>query len=467
MALAFRKSGMSPFRIQRPQSIVWLLFGINLVNFFDRQIFAAVTEPVRHEWGLTDSQLGWLVTAFTLLYAVVGLPLGRLADVWKRGRLLTAGLAFWSGLTFLSGLSRNFWALFGARLGVGIGEAACAPAASSLIGDLYRPAERARAMSVFMLGLPAGVALSYVVGGAVAQRWGWRAVFYIAGIPGLLLAGVSIFLAEPLRGRAEAVTAGSGHRPGSPTRLILSIPTMRWIIVSGLLHNFIMYALTFFLPSFLMRHHQATLRTAGAVSALVIGIVGALGMLVGGWLGDRVRKMRPDGRMLLAGTAMLAAAPAGLSALLLPQGALLPFMVLQGIAAFLMYVYYATVYATIHDIIEPGLRGRAMAIYFFAMYLLGASLGPVATGWLSDFLAGHAAAASGFAATGTPAIPEAFRAAGLRQAMFLIPALGTVLAAVLFAGAATVGGDIRSMQAWLMQSRRAESSSATGSGEPC
>jgi MFS family permease len=449
MALALRRSGMPPFRIQRPRSILCLLFGINLINFFDRQIFAAVTEPVRREWGLTDSQLGWLVTAFTLLYALVGLPLGRLADVWKRGRLLTAGLAFWSGLTFLSGLSRNFWALFGARLGVGIGEAACAPAASSLIGDLYRPAERARAMSVFMLGLPAGVALSYVVGGAVAQRWGWRAVFYIAGIPGLLLAGVSMFLTEPLRGRAEAVTAGSGHRPGSPTRLILSIPTMRWIIASGLLHNFIMYALTFFLPSFLVRHHQATLQTAGAVSALVIGIVGALGMLVGGWLGDRVREMRPDGRMLLAGTATLAAAPAGLSALLLPQGALLPFMVLQGIAAFLMYTYYATVYATIHDIIEPGLRGRAMALYFFAMYMLGASLGPVAIGWLSDFLARRSARMSGIPWLQVAGVPEPFRAIGLRQAMFIIPALGTVLAAVLFAGAMTANRDVRKLQDWM------------------
>jgi MFS family permease len=446
--------------IRSSRSVLWLLFGINLINFFDRQIFAAVTEPLRREWVLTDTQLGWLVTAFTLLYALVGLPMGRLADAWKRNRLLTAGLALWSGLTFLSGWSRGFWTLFGARLGVGIGEAACAPAASSLIGDLYRPAERARAMSVFMLGLPVGVALSYVVGGAVAQHWGWRTVFYIAGIPGLLLAGVSMFLVEPLRGRSEAISAGAGHRPGSPIRLILSIPTMRWIIASGLLHNFIMYALTFFLPSYLVRHHQATLQTAGLVSALVIGTVGAVGMLVGGWLGDLVREMRPNGRMLLAGVAVLAAAPAGLSALLLPQGALLPFMVLQGIAAFLMYTYYATVYATIHDIIEPGLRGRAMAVYFFAMYVLGASFGPVATGWLSDTLARHAAVVSGLAGISAPGIPEQFRAVGLHRAMFVIPALGTVLAAVLFAGAATVRKDIRSMQEWLNHTQQADPSLA-------
>ena len=148
-------------------------------------------------------------------------------------------------------------------------------------------------------------------------------------------------------------------------------------------------------------------------------------------------------------TAVLAAAPAGLSALLLPQGALLPFMVLQGIAAFLMYTYYATVYATIHDIIEPGLRGRAMALYFFAMYMLGASLGPVAIGWLSDFLARRSARMSGIPWLQAAGVPEPFRAIGLRQAMFIIPALGTVLAAVLFAGAMTVKRDVRKLQDWM------------------
>lgn len=158
-----------------------LLLAVNLLNFFDRQILASVIEPLRRDWGLSDTQLGWLVTAFTLLYAVVGLPLGRLADTWRRNLLLAAGLALWSGLTCLSGFCRNFWQLFAARLGVGIGEASCAPAATSMIGDLYPPPQRARAMSVFMLGLPAGVALSYLIGGAIAQHYGWRAVFFLAG----------------------------------------------------------------------------------------------------------------------------------------------------------------------------------------------------------------------------------------------------------------------------------------------
>jgi MFS family permease len=405
-----------------------------------------VIEPLRHDWRLSDTQLGWLVTAFTLLYAVVGLPLGRLADVRRRNLLLAAGLALWSGLTFLSGLCRNFWQLFAARLGVGVGEASCAPAASSLIGDWYRPEERARAMSVFMLGLPVGVALSYLVGGAVAQHYGWRAVFFLAGIPGLLLAVAVLCLPEPARGLVEVSEVGAARRPGSPGRLVLGIPTMRWIILSGVLHNFIMYAFTFFLPSLLLRYFGATAQDAGLASALIIGTVGALGMLAGGRLGDAIRGRRDDGRMLVAAAAVLLAAPVGLIALLLPADEFIPFVALQAVAAFLMYAYYPTVYATIHDVIEPALRGRAMAIYFCAMYLLGASMGPVATGWLSDLFARRAAAMAG-------PIPEQFRALGLHQAMFIVPALTLLLAAVLYAATRTTPRDIARLEFWAQAQR--------------
>ncbi len=428
----------------------WLavLFTVNLINFFDRQVLAAVTEPLRHEWNLSDTELGWLVAAFTLLYATVGLPLGRLADLWRRKYLLSVGLALWSCMTFVSGFCRSFWPLFAARLGVGIGEASCAPASTSLIGDLYRPSQRARAMSVFMLGLPIGVALSYLLGGACAQRYGWRAVFFLAGVPGLIVSGSVLMLPEPARGRSEEISLGTGRRPGSAVGLILGMPTMRWIIVSGLLHNFIMYAFTFFLPAFLIRYHNVSIGTAGFVSAVVTGAVGVLGMYASGWAGDAVVTRRPNGRMLVAGTAVLAATPLWFLALLLPGGAILPFVVLQGMAAFLMYTYYANVYATIHDVVEPVLRGRAMAIYFFAMYTMGASMGPVATGWLSDLLARRAALAAGVPLTVQAAVPEQFRALGLHQAMYIIPCLALLLAAVLFAGASTIWSDIRNLQNW-------------------
>src|SRR5262249_37629285 len=139
-----------------------VLVGINTMNFFDRQILPAVQEKIRRDWGLSDSELGWLGTAFILLYAVVGLPLGRLADVGRRQWILAGGVGLWSLMTLGSGLAWSFASLFVLRLGVGVGEASCAPAATSLIGDLVPPGRRARALSLFMVGLPMGLALSFL-----------------------------------------------------------------------------------------------------------------------------------------------------------------------------------------------------------------------------------------------------------------------------------------------------------------
>src|ERR1700737_335321 len=208
-----------------------VLFAINTMNFFDRQIGGALGEPIRKEWGLSDSALGALGTAFTLLYALVGIPLGRLSDRAPRKTILGVAVLIWSALTSLSALTRSFWQMFATRLGVGAGEAACAPAATSLIGDLFPPARRGRAMSVFMLGLPIGIALSYLVSSFVAHAWGWRAAFLVAGIPGVICAIAVLFIDEPARGMAE--TRAVAARAGSPWRTLLAIPTMWWLILSG------------------------------------------------------------------------------------------------------------------------------------------------------------------------------------------------------------------------------------------
>src|SRR5262249_22604357 len=163
-----------------------VLLAINTMNFFDRQIPGAVAEPLRIDLKFNDKMLGWLNSAFTILYAIVGVPLGRWADVGRRTRILAAGVTLWSIFTALSGLARDFWSLFAVRMGVGIGEASCSPAANSLIGDFVPPERRARALSIFMFGLPLGLALSSIVSGNIGD-WSWRAAFFIACIPGLIL----------------------------------------------------------------------------------------------------------------------------------------------------------------------------------------------------------------------------------------------------------------------------------------
>ena len=192
---------------------------------------------------MSDGAMGALGTAFTLLYAFVGLPLGRLADRTGRKWILSVGVFVWSLTTAASGLAGNFWQLFVLRLGVGVGEASCAPAATSLIGDLVPANRRAKALSLFMLGLPVGIALSFAVSGTIARSYGWRPAFYVAGIPGLLCAIAVLFVREPKRGATEMHNIGGRKREGSPYRLVLSTPTMRWLIISGALHNFNMYAL--------------------------------------------------------------------------------------------------------------------------------------------------------------------------------------------------------------------------------
>jgi MFS family permease len=326
---------------------LFVLFAINLLNFFDRQLPGALAEPIRREFHLSDTTLGLLGTVATLMYALVGLPLGRLADKWSRTRLIAIGTAAWSLLTAASGLAQNYAQLFVSRLGVGLGEATCAPAGQSLIGDLFPPHQRARAMGIFMLGLPAGLSLAYFSAGAIGAAFGWRAAFLFACIPGLLFA----------------------------------------------------------------------------------------------WLADKMSAKRRDGRLLCAACSMAVAAPSIFFALNQPKGSIAAFMLLMAIGTMTMFVYYATVYAAIQDVIEPRLRGTAVAIYFCAMYVLGASLGPLGLGLLSDHFAHRA-----MVVAGAGAMTEAFKASGLHSAMYAIPVLAVLASLVLFAGSRTVEGDIRKQE---------------------
>jgi len=423
-----------------------VLFGINALNFYDRQIPAAIMEPLRKEWVLNDSTMGWLSTAFTLFYALIGVPLGRLSDSWARTRLLSIGVAVWSLLTATSGLTWNYWSLFVTRLGVGAGEATCAPASNSMIGDLFPLYQRARALSFFMLGLPVGVFLSFWLSGRIAHSYGWRAAFYIPFLPGVALAALSLAIREPRRGAAEEANNAGRCRAGSPYALIFGLPTMVWIIASGALHNFNMYAVNSFMVAFLSRYHHLSLKDATFTAAVVLGAVGVIGLVAGGWLADQVGKRRTGGRVLVAAIAMLLATPCIYFAIEQPAGAVPTFMLLMGSGSLLMFVYYAGVYAAIQEVIEPALRGTAMALYFCAMYVFGASFGPPITGWLSDHLARKA-----MAQAGATAMTEQFKAAGLHHAMYLIPLLCLVLGFVLLAAARAMPADVERLRRWMRE----------------
>jgi len=425
-----------------------VLFAINTMNFFDRQILAAVNEPIRIQWNLGDGAMGVISTAFTLIYAAVAVPLGRWADQGRRTRILGIGVAFLSLFTAASGMAWSYWSLFAARIGVGVGEASCSPAANSMIGDLFPPAQRARAISVFMLGLPVGIFLCYwltgmIVEGAVpyvGSENAWKVPFFFATIPGLILAVVAFRLPEPLRGASEHGRAAD-RVGGSPWRRLLTIPTLWWIIVSGALHNFNAYAVNAFLPAYLGRYHGLGLRQANTISAIVLGAVGVIGLLGGGVAADWARRKSERGRMVLGSLCLLVLIPCLFLALRQPPGAILPFMLLTEFGWSFFFVYYVTVYPTIQDVVEPELRGTAMAIYFFAMYVLGGAFGTTALGFLSDHYARRA-----MLDAGATVLSESHRAVGLHDALLIVPANAVILALILFAGSLTVRRDMERLR---------------------
>jgi predicted MFS family arabinose efflux permease len=406
--------GEQPVRSQAVGPSLAVLFLVNVLNIYDRQVLSAVVEPLRHSFHLSDTELGLLPTLFTVVYAVAGLPIGRAADTGSRRSLLAGGVAVWALLTALGGTVVSYAGLLATRVGVGIGEAVCAPAATSWIGDLVPAAHRARAMAGFMMAIPIGIMLSLAISGPVAQAYGWRAAMVLAAIPAMALVPAVLWLPEPNR----AASASAGRHSFS----FLRVPAFWWIAASGAIVNSALYSFSYFLPAFLTRVHGLTVGQAGIWTGIGSGVAGIAGAAAVAVFGDR----REEGRMRLAALAALLAAPPVFWALRQPVGKAAEVTVLAMVGYGLLQTYYGLVYAALHDVVAPSLRGTAMSAYLMVSYLCGASFGPLLTGRLSDRFA-HAAASSGLGL-------EAAKAVGLHEAMYVIPVLCVLLAAVLWCG---------------------------------
>ena len=403
-----------------------VLFALNFMNFYDRQVVGAVGEKIKAEWQLSDGQLASLTTAFVLLYALVGIPFGRLADTGSRRLVLSRGIAVWSAFTALSGAAGSFVVHFLFRMGVGVGEASLAPTANALISDLFPPQRRARALSVFMLGLPLGLGASYLVSGIVAKATGgWRPALYVAAVPGFVLAVLALFITEPRREAKTPDRAATASREPAVEviRAILRIRTMWWIMASGALMNLVMYAVGAFSASYYIRYHGLEIDIANRYNAVVFGLGGGLGTLIGGWLGDRAGRHGAAGRLRLATIGCLIAAPLFWLALEQPRGSAAGFAGYLFAAVLALYFYYSSVYAAIHDLVPSGMRGTAMSVYFFVFYVFTA-IGLVVFGKLSDTMAARVLASG-------VTVAES-RALGLHDAMYTMPLFCAALAVVLY-----------------------------------
>jgi MFS family permease len=376
-----------------------LLLVTYVFNFVDRQILAILLEPIKREIDLSDTQLGFLGgIAFALFYTTAGIPIARWADTGSRRTIIALGLASWSAMTALTGLARGFGTLALARVGVGIGEAACSPPAHSLISDYFPPDRRATALSIYSLGIPIGAAFGTLIGGWVGEAFGWRVAFAVVGLPGLALALVVRFsLRDPPRGMSEREHAeasgadtpadaseGTQESVGEILRFMARLPAFRHLSLAGALHAFVGYGAALFGPAFFMRVHGMGLKEV-STWFFFIGLTGTIGTYLGGFLGDRYGRNDARFYMWIPGLATAVGIPLAFGISLWPVGE--QALLFAFPAAIVGPMYLGPTFAMTQSLVKLRMRSMASAILLFILNLIGLGLGPWFIGIVSDSLA--------------------------------------------------------------------------------
>ncbi|MGI9327082.1 MAG: spinster family MFS transporter [Pseudomonadales bacterium] len=365
-----------------------ILVVVYTFNFIDRQILSILLEPIKNELGLSDSQLGLLTGfAFALFYATLGIPIARFADRSNRRNLIAAALGIWSAMTALSGLAGNFWHMLVARIGVGVGEAGCSPPAHSLIADYYPADRRATALGIYSLGIPFGILFGFIAGGWMNEVFGWRAAFFVVGIPGLFLAVlVRLSLREPPRGMAEGKSL-EGDQPSIKETFsaLWAKRAFRHLSIGGGLTAFVGYGVTTWFPSFLIRSHGMETGEVGTYLGLILGIPGGIGIVLGGYLADRFGARDTRWFLWIVTVALLVSIPFAVAMYLADSAYMaLGLMILP---VMLGNFYQATTFSQTQGLVSLRMRAVAAAVLLFILNIIGLGLGPQFVGLLSDYLA--------------------------------------------------------------------------------
>lgn len=368
------------------QISVGMLFIVNMMSQLDRQIMSVLAEPIRKDLSLSDTEIGVVVgIAFAVFYTLAGLPLGRLADRTNRKNLIATVLSFWSLATAACGLAQGYWQLFAARIGVGIGEAGCAPAAQSMLSELFPRERLGRALSTYQSAIPIGIFVGLAGGGYLADNYHWRTVFMIIGLPGLVVAAIAFFvLREPERehgGKAETV--------GQGLRFLFRMPSLRQHMLACSIQTMTLAATATFNFPFMVRVHGLSMTEAGLVIGLVTGICGGFGTYFGGWLGDRLARHDPRWRIGCIGVGAVASVPVTVFAYLTDS---LPLSILGiSIGVIGSYMYSGAAHAVSQSLVKSHMRAMTAAAMLFAMNLFGYGGGPVFAGIISDYFGGEEA----------------------------------------------------------------------------
>lgn len=378
----------SPPALGRRYTLIVLTI-LSALNQLDRQLINILIEPVRREFELTDLQIGFLVgLIFVAIYSALSVPAAVIAARHSRRNLLAASVAVWGLMTLMCGFAQSYWQLLLARFGVGVGEAGGMPPSHSMISDLYRPEERATAMSVWASGINGGVFVAFLFGGVVGQFYGWRAALIGAGVLTILAAVlVRLTVREPVRSHDTPVQRIAQGKPASLLKQTLDVAmrdsVVRHITIGATLACIVGSASLVWVPSFLIRTHGMNVASVGIYLAVTVGIGGGFGTWFAGAASDRMRKRDVRWSLWLIGVILLATKPFAFGFLLIDDTALA--LALFALPAMLGGAYVGTSIAVLHNRVAAELRPMASALFLLIINFVGFGFGPLLIGALSSF----------------------------------------------------------------------------------
>ena len=366
-------------------AVLFVIYGINLL---DRGLVGLLQEKIKPEFGLSDFELGLLGgPAFALCNTLAGLPMARLAERFNRVNVLAACVALWSAMTALCGMAVSYPMMLLARFGVGVGEAGCLPPSQSMIADYFPANKRAAANSIFLASIPVGGILGAAIGGIVGDLYGWRIAFIALGIPGIVIALISILtVKDPPRAGAATETPSFG----AALKAIVGKASFWHVAIATGLVNFVAVGNGQYLTSFVMREHHLTLTQVGLITGPLVGGWTAISVLI---VGRIINHLTEKDRAWLArwpGIGVALGVPISVCAYLAPS--IYIMIPLQMLGVLCTNTYLISLYTTAQGIVEPRMRATAVAMVIMVINTLGYGLGPPVIGALSDFLKDHVVA---------------------------------------------------------------------------
>ena len=364
--------------------VVVILSMMNLLNYLDRWVPSIVKDLFKADLKLTDFQTSLPLTGFIFVYMLTSPIFGALADRWPRKALIAAGVGLWSLATGAGALAIGFWSFLLARALVGIGEAAYATLSPALLSDFYPPDRRNRVLTVFYVAIPVGSALGYILGGILGQHYGWRAAFLICGLPGLALAGLALTMRDPGRGRYESDASQAPPLWPQAVRLLLNNREYVLAVAGYIAVTFASGALGDWFGVFLQRHRGMSLELSGRIVGASGAIGGLGGTLVGGLLGDRLKRWTRQPYWALSGWSMVLATIFGLFALRLTNASLAIGSLFT--AQFFLWFYNGPINAILANSVPSALRVRAFAFSIFLIHALGDAISPSIVGFASGWI---------------------------------------------------------------------------------